>query len=191
MIDEASVVAIGKLFKPHGYKGELNADIQYGPELFEDGSTAFFVKIDNILVPFFVEKIGGGANGTSHIKFRGIDSDTEAMILANKELYTLKSTLSEALELSEEELENELRGYEGFIVVDEKTGSAIGTVMGEEEGIEYDYLIVGKEGSEETIHIPMIEEFVKEISSNDKSQRDNHEAEGTIKVDLPEGYLDI
>ena len=184
MIRQEDVAEVGKIFKPHGYKGEMNVDILYGPELFDEPKTHFFVKIDNILVPFFVEKIGGGATGTAHLKFKGIDSDTEAAKFARKEIYTLRNVLSGILGLTEEELDQNIAGFAGYEVTDGETNELIGVVEDIEEGIEYDYLIVVRP-SGETIQIPLIDEFVE---GYEPPQGDG---KGKITVKLPEGFLEI
>lgn len=176
---------VGKIYKPHGYKGEMNVDILYGPELFVDPHTPFFVKIDNIPVPFFVETIGGGVSGTSFIKLKGVDSDIDALAFAKKELFTLKSVLSENLGISEDEFQLLAEGFKGYRVVDSESGIEIGRVEDIDDGVEYDYLSVKKSEDGEIISIPFIEEFISRIKEADK------EVEGTIEVSLPDGFLDI
>lgn len=184
MITEDMMAPVGRLYKPHGFKGEINLDTDYSPELFENPKTPFFIKIDNILVPFFVERIGGGASGTAFLKFKGVDSDAEALAFVRKDLFTTKEVLSEFLGVEAGELEEELAGYSGYEVIDAESGQAIGTVEDIEEGVEYDYLIVGRaEG--EPLSIPLVEEFVKEIRYPDG------DGKGRVAVSLPEGFLEI
>lgn len=185
MIKEEKVIAIGKIFKPHGYKGEMNVDIYYDERLFEDRKTPFFIKIDNILVPFFVERIGGGPNGTSHIKFKSIDSDIEALRYAKKEIFTLKAVLASTYGLSEDEIKIEAEGLEGYVVKFSDKDEILGTVTGEEEGIEYDYLVVEAVNDKREIKIPIVDEFIEEITAPAGNTK------GIIKVNLPDGYLEI
>lgn len=184
MITADKVTAIGKLKKPHGYKGELGADIFYEKDIFEDSQTPFFIKIDNILVPFFVEGIGGGPYGTGFIKFKDVDSDADGAVLSKKDLYVLKSFMAEYLGVTEEELEAAHEDFSGYIVYELDSSSVIGRVEGIMEGIEYDYLIVEKENSQGTIEIPLVDEFISEI-------KDNPEGKGEIIVNLPSGFLEI
>lgn len=185
MITEESVVAAGKLFKPHSYKGELNIDIFYDKSIYENPKTPFFIKIDNILVPFFVERIGGGSSRSSFIKFKNVDSDSDASILANKELYILKSTLASLLNVKEEELEVPIDEYLGFKVIDMDTGDLLGEVVDFEEGREYDYMIIKRTDNDETLSIPFIEEFVSLLRET------KGDAKGEFGVNLPEGFLEI
>lgn len=180
---------VGRIFKPHGYKGEMNADIFYGPELFSDPETPFFVKIDNILVPFFVESIGGGTEGTSFLKLKGIDSDLEALTFNRKDLYALKSFVSSLFGVTEEELQLAAEDFRGYEVCDSYDRETIGVVEGVEEGVEYDYLEVRREDGE-TLYIPFIDEFVESVVESSEGT-DTPEKRGKIYVNLPDGFLEI
>lgn len=184
MITQEIVTQVGKIFKPHGYKGEMNVDVDYGPELFANPKTPFFVKIDNILVPFFVERIGGGASGTSYMKFKGVNSDIEALQFVRKELYAPKDFVAGLLGLSPEELEMTVAGVVGFDVIDGGSGEKIGTVEDMEEGVEYDYILVRKASDDALLHIPFVDEFVEEITESSPS------GNGEITVSLPEGFME-
>ena len=186
MICDDMVMPVGTIFKPHGYKGEVNVDIHYDTYLFDDRNTPFFIKIDNILVPFFVEYSGGGPLRMSFLKFKGIDSDLDASTLNKKSLYALKTFLAEKLDISVNELEELGEEYVNYSVSDEATGDIIGTVVGIEEGVEYDYLIVNRSETGNQISIPLIDEFIKMIID-----KENNCGRGEIKVSLPEGFLDI
>lgn len=185
MITMEMVAPIGRSFKPHSYKGEVNVDIDYDKEIFSGSKNCVLIKIDNILVPFFVESIGGGIKGTSHLKLKGIESDLQAAMIANKELFMLKSDLAKQLGISEEDLEVYSDQLEGFTVLDAQNGMVIGKVVGSEEGKEYDYILVEKDSDGNIVYIPFVDEMIMEIT--DRSE----EGEGVIKVSLPEGYLEI
>ena len=154
-------------------------------DILKDPATPFFVKIDNILVPFFVEYLNGGTHGDSYIKFKHIDSDKAAGLLINKDLYTLKNLVADALGVDENELGLQADEFIGFSVKDADTGETYGTVKDIEQGVEYDYLVVEKSEDQEDLFIPFIDEFVKEILEDENSQK------GEILVTLPEGFLEI
>lgn len=185
MIDKEQVTGIGRLFKPHGYKGDLKFETEFEREFFTVPNASFFVEIDNILVPFFVDKIGGGSAGTAFIKFKWLDSDVAAAILSNKELYALKSFIKDHLGVEEDELLKDIDEIIGFSVVDSSNGCLIGMVEGIEEGVEYDYLTV-KTDDTHSVSIPLVEEFVIEIR-----EREDGEGKGFIEVSLPDGFLEI
>lgn len=186
MIVKEQLYDAGKILKTHGYKGDVTVASDFGKEIFKLPGTAFFVEFDNIPVPFFVEKVGGGSSNTVYIKFKTIDSDTDAAMLQNKRLYVERGVLAEFLGIGEDELDasgEELTGYE---VIDASTGVKIGEVTGMEEGKEYDYLLVSRENDSEAIQIPLVEEFVVEIREGE-----SEDEKGLILLELPDGFLQI
>lgn len=185
MIKEESLTVVGKLKKPHGYKGAIGVDMDFEKEIFADPKTPFFIKIDNIFVPFWVETIGGGSNGMSFIKIKDIDSDADAAQLAKKELYAQKSFVAQLLGIEESELETGIDDIIGLPVVDDETSELIGVVEGIMEGIEYDYLQVKRKEGNATIEIPLIDEFIEEIKEDPDGVREE------IRVVLPDGFMDI
>lgn len=185
MITDQMVIPVGYIKKPHGYKGSLGVEIFFERDIFSDSETPFFVKMDNILVPFFVDSIGGGADNMSYLKFSEINSDVDAAIFAKKELYARKSDVARLLGVNEEDLEDISEDYIGFNVVDSRSGLLIGTVTDILEGVEYDYFLVSKNDSDEEVEIPIVEEFIEEISEG------MGEKQGVIKVSLPDGFFDF
>lgn len=179
------VSPVGKIFKPHGYKGEMNVELYYPADIFKNPDRPFFISVDNIIVPFFVQSIGGGTLIKSYLKLKGIDSDVEASEFAKKEIFALKSDLCGFLGISEEELERSAQGLEGFEVIDAESGNSLGVIEGMEEGVEYDYLLMKKQESGEVVHIPFVEDFIEEINE------DGSEGKKFIVARLPEGFLDL
>lgn len=185
MITQELLTSVGRLFKPHGYKGELKVNIEFDSDMNAILNKPFFVKIDNLLVPFFAEKFRGGKSGNSFVKFRNVDSDLEALALSNKDLFMLKSDVADLLGIESSGLEDLEQGYVGFNVFDSHNNVFIGSVENMEEGVEYDYLSVRKEKDGNIIDIPFIEEFVEEIEYPEGGKK------GKIIVNLPDGMLEI
>ena len=185
MITEEMLAQVGKIFKPHSFKGELAVSFDYDLGFDEIGKVPFFVKIDNIPVPFFAESLRGKLASNSFIKFRGIDDDSEASVLANKSLYMLKNDLASALGLRPEEIDSLEEDFIGFKVTLAHNKEFIGYVEDIEEGIEYDYLAVRKESDGSLMEIPFIEEFIESIEEPEGDRK------GNISVALPEGFLEI
>lgn len=185
MITEDNIFPIGKIFKPHSYKGFLNVELDFPKDLFYDPRTPFFVKIDNIIVPFFVESIEGKGDKVSFIKFKGINSDEEAETLVRRNIYAAKSFIADYLGISEEELNNEIEELKNYEVIDSESNNLLGYVTEIEEGVEYDYISVKLKDEEKIIQIPMVDEIILEIKENTNSET------GKIYVNLPEGFLAI
>lgn len=187
MIEKDSLLQIGDLFKPHGYKGEMKCDVPFPPDLFADPEQAFFVEQDNILVPFFVESARGTDEATSFLKFADVDSDLEAArLFTKKKLFADKTYVAAMAGMDVAEFELASRGMKGYEVIDAGSGKRLGVVDDIEEGIEYPYLNMIKDIDGEQIGIPYVEDMVTEIV--EAGDADGH---GKIFVNLPEGFLEI
>lgn len=184
MITEGMVIKAGRTFKPHGYKGALKAESEFGGELLRTPGTPVFFKIDNILVPFFVEELKEGASGGIFLKLEDLDSDADATEVANKDFYVLRSLLSSHLDLPEDVLDTLDNDMKGYRVTDVGSSELLGIVEEISEGVEYDYLLVKREDGSE-INIPIVDEFIFEIEDA------SGDFPGEIKVGLPDGFLDI
>lgn len=184
MITEDMVLPVGEIFKPHGYKGEMTVDIFYDAELFRNRERPFFIKIDNILVPFFVESIGGGSGKSTYIKLKRIDSDVEAGAFSKKEIYALRKDVADSLGVEIDDLTHLTDDIRGYVVIDASDNKEIGKIMDFAEGVEYDYMVVEPESGGNSVMIPLIDDFVIEIN-------DLEGGTGTVKVSLPEGFLEI
>lgn len=184
MIEEKDLIEAGRIFKPHGYKGELKMDLEFDLDGTEILKFPLFVKIDNIPVPFFGEWSRGAGAGVI-VKLRYVDSDKEAATLSNRTLYMLKPDLARCLGIEGSELDEIIEGVEGFTVVDAETGNIIGVVDETTEGVEYDYLAVRRENGEGIVEIPFIDEFVEEITVGEEGKP------GQLTVRLPEGFLEL
>jgi 16S rRNA processing protein RimM len=163
---------VGKIVKPHGLKGEIQAllDVDY-PEEYEDMESVF-LEIKGDLVPYFIERIKITTNMVI-IKFEGVDNSEAALKLKNALLYLPDELLPE----------QEADGYYfheliGFEVQDQDKGT-IGKVTNIFSAPAQHLLAVNYEGKE--VLIPMADEIIKEI---DKEKQQ-------IRVMLPEGLLEV
>lgn len=182
MISEEEIISAGETFKPHGYKGEVSAAIDFDLSETDLTPMPFVFKLDGIFVPFFIDTIRKLKNNAWLIKFDGLNSDEEIKLLSKKEFYFRKKQLAEILDVSEAELEEQEEDILGYRVIDSENGQLIGVVTDILEGQEYDYIEVeNEEGG--NIQIPLIEPFILEIKEN--------ENQGEIYVSLPEGFLDL
>ncbi len=108
---------IGSIFKLHGYKGNL---IIYNENDFSFNYNEIkylFIKIDNILVPFFLERISPNKTKNILIKIEDIDSEEKANKLLNNDVFFPNKYLPENIET--EEKNNELIN---FTVTDKNFG---------------------------------------------------------------------
>lgn len=182
MIEGKDLIQIGYLYKPHGFKGEINASFDFDPDIFRDSDMPFIMKIDGIFVPFFLDQIRGKGENCI-VKFEDLDSDKAVSILVNHEIFALKEQLAEVAGVSMEEMEDTLY-IEGYQVVDAASGDLIGIVNDVEEGKEYDYLLIEADGVTD-IRIPFVDSFIVDVEASEGGKP------GVIRVDLPEGLVDL
>ena len=78
---------IGSIFKLHGYKGNL---IIYNENDFSFNYKEIkylFIKIDNIFIPFFLDRISPNKTKNILIKIEDIDSEEKAKKLLNNDVF--------------------------------------------------------------------------------------------------------
>jgi len=163
---------LGKLLKPHGFDGRLNAflDVDNPAEYTE--LKAVFVLVKNNLVPYFVDHIQI-MNNKAIITFQDIDNLEGAESLMQKELYLPLSELPERKG-------NKFYFHEiiGFKVIDKEFG-VIGTVS---KVLEYpNQAVMQIFHNNKEVLIPVSDEIITDV------KRENKE----IVITAPEGLLDI
>jgi len=163
---------LGRLLKPHGFDGKLNAyfDVDYPAEY--EGLKMVYVYVNNSLVPYFVEHIQF-LNNKAIIRFQDVNKLEEAELLMQKELYLPLADLPERS--GNKFYYHEVRG---FNVID-KTFGLIGPIN---EILEYPNQAVMQVfyGQKEVL-IPVSDEIIKKV---DREKKDIH-------IIAPEGLLDI
>ena len=94
-MDLKDSIYIGQIAKLHGYKGgvSLFLDVTHPEEYINMES--FFIEIDGILTPFFVESFKLKNKGFAAVKFQGVDSEQEARSLLKKKVFIPESELRE------------------------------------------------------------------------------------------------
>ena len=185
MINNDNIIPIGYIYKPHGYKGDINVELFYDKELIKNYDGPLFLKIDNIPVPFFIENKREGNSKNWFIKLKNIDSDIEVSKLIKKDIYLEKKELAKILDMTESEIDLEVSGFKDYKVITSQDNQQIGTVVDIEEAKEYDYIIVKRKDNSSLLQIPLIDEFIEEILPPTGKNG------GKIIVSLPEGYLEI
>lgn len=177
MIEKNELIEIGKFFKPHGLKGELNVQLDYPSEIL-DCEHPLIVDMEGLWVPFYPSGCRSKGEFSSLVTIEGIDSKEKAVQFVNKLIFMRKSDLAEVLGIDPDELENEtdLTGY----TIHDKTEGEIGIIRDIDDSTANVLLLVENINGE-NIYIPFNDEFVLEI--DDDSKR--------IEVDLPSGIIDL
>ena len=90
MIREEEVYQIGKLGKTHGVKGEIS--FLFDDDVFDRVDADYLIlKIDGILVPFFIEDYRFKSDSNALMKFEGIDTQERARELTGTDVYFPRS----------------------------------------------------------------------------------------------------
>lgn len=90
MIREEEVFQIGKLGKTHGVKGEIS--FLFDDDVFDRVDADYLIlKIDGILVPFFIEEYRFKSDSNALMKFEGIDTQERARELTGTDVYFPRS----------------------------------------------------------------------------------------------------
>ena len=164
---------IGWLSKIHGINGHLILRIEDTSEKDFIKGDYVFLKINGLLVPFFISDIIEKDDSSFIIQFEDFQDSVKAEELKNKEVYIPLSKISPSkkpYEASEK--------ITDYIVIDDTLGE-IGNVH-EIIDISNNPLIKVINNTREIL-IPYNEEIVKKTNTNTK----------TINVSLPDGLIDL
>lgn len=169
MIRDNEVYKIGRIGKPHGVKGEVQVQVE--DDVFDRVDSEYLIlRIDGILVPFFMEEYRFKSDEIALVKFCDIDSQEQARQLTGCEVYFQR----ELAEADEHDLTYaELVGYK---VIDAAFGNEVGTISFVDDATE-NILFELEDG----MLLPAPDELIVEV---DQSSR-------TIKMNIPEGLLTL
>lgn len=163
---------IGFIQKTHGLKGEVTVIFENdGADDLVESSTVF-VDVDNRLIPYFIDTLSVTGN-KAFVRFEDVDSIEQAAKLVRGSLFLEKS--KRAKKGRGEFYDDEIVG---FAVTDEIAGD-LGIVSGIVQAGPNKLLSIDRQGKE--ILIPVNAPFILGIN---KGKR-------TIRVNLPDGYLDL
>lgn len=163
---------IGYITKTKGLKGEMQIYFEY-----EDPSElpfdSVFIEINGKLVPYFISSFKLQNNQTGNFHFDDIDTIEKAEALVRKKLY-----LPLKLKPVRDEDEFLITDLKGFIVHDETEGE-LGEIIEIHEYPQQFVAIVPYKFKE--IMFPLNDDLIVEID----------EENGILRVDLPEGLIDL
>ena len=169
MIRAEEVYKIGRLGKAHGVKGEVS--FQFDDDIFDRVDADYLVlDIDGILVPFFMEEYRFRNDTVCLVKFCDIDTQQRAQELTGCDVYFPRALAEEAEEMSS------LASLVGFEIVDASNGNTVGNIVAIDDST-INLLFELEDGT----LIPASDELIEDI---DAEQR-------TIRMNIPEGLLDI
>ena len=172
-MDLQDSIYIGQIAKLHGYKGGVSLFLDVSDPLAYKETESFFVEIDGILTPFFVESLKLKNKGFAAVKFQGVESEEQALSLIKRKVYIPKSDMTQIdhLRLNDHEII-------GYSVEDENKG-AIGTVVNVVDLKSNPLIVI--DFKEKEILIPLLEELIVHVDQDSKR----------MKINAPEGLIDL
>ncbi|MBS1682991.1 MAG: 16S rRNA processing protein RimM [Bacteroidetes bacterium] len=161
---------IGYVSKTHGLKGEVT--VVFENTIETQGLNSLFVDFNGSLVPYFIETLSDRGD-KSFVKFESVNSINDAALFKGKILYLPKASRSKLKrgQFYDDEVI-------GFSVVDVTLGD-IGIVTAVENPGVNPLLVISH--SQKEILVPIDSPFIKSVNRSQK----------TIKLNLPEGYLEV
>lgn len=172
-MDLKDSIYIGQIAKLHGYKGgvSLFLDVTH-PEEYMD-MESFFIEIDGILTPFFVDSFKLKNKGFAAVKFQGVDSEQEARSLLKKKVFIPETELRE---LDESNFyDHEVIGYE----VEDVVKGEIGKVTAIADLKQNPLLVI--EFKDKEILLPIFDGLIVKVDRKLKR----------LKVKAPDGLIDL
>ena len=169
MIRAEEVYKIGRLGKAHGVKGEVS--FQFDDDIFDRVDADYLVlDIDGILVPFFMEEYRFRSDTVCLVKFSGIDTQQRAQELTGCDVFFPRALAEEGDEMPS------LASLVGFEIVNDADGETVGRIA----AIDDSTVNILFELENDTL-IPASDELITDIDAERR----------TIKMNIPEGLLDI
>ena len=169
MIAEDKVYKIGRITHTHGVKGEVA--MTFTDDVWDRAEAEYLIlRIEGILVPFFMEEYRFRSDTTALIKFQDYDSADAVRELCGADVYF-------PYDLTPQEREDEeyaWRYFTGFRLVAEGYGE-LGTIDFVDESTQNVLFNVGHH------LIPAAEEFIRDIDHQNR----------VITMTLPDGLLEL
>ncbi|SCD19531.1 16S rRNA-processing protein RimM [Proteiniphilum saccharofermentans] len=172
MISRKDILQVGSTQKPYGIKGEIV--IRFRKAEYADIDTEYyFLEIEGIPVPFFVEEFTYSTDVTARVKLEDVDDETAAARYVNTDIYLPR----DLVKLQAEQETADWDYFTGFTVIDQY-GKRLG-IIEEVDNSTMNVLFVVKNDQKEYL-IPATEDFIEAID----------EEENLIEMFLPDGLIE-
>ena len=169
MISDNEVYKIGQIGRTHGIKGEVT--FNFTDDVWDRADAEYlFLRVEGILVPFFLEEYRFRSDTTALLKFLDYDSANDVQFMLGCEVFFPHSLTPEP----SEDDEYTWRYFTGFELFDENAG-LIDTIDSVDDSTQNILFQVGKR------LIPATEDWITDIDHKER----------TIHMSLPEGLLEL
>ena len=174
MIHNNEVFHIGYIQKFRGLQGEV--ELQFTDDPFDRGTADYLVlKIDEILVPFFLENYRFKNNDTAILKFENVDNEVQAKKLVGLQVYYPLCHLQE----DEDQELSSLKALTGFTLYDVNAGE-VGEITWVDDS-SYNTLFYVDHPKMGEIVLPYHDDFLIDYNLSNR----------TITLELPQGIIDL
>lgn len=173
MIREEDVYKIGALTRVHGLKGEVS--FSFTDDVWDRADADYLVlKVDGILVPFFLEEYRFRSDSVALVKFVDLDHVDDVQEYVGCEVFFPH-------ELTPEDAPDELRwaSFTGYRVYLEGKTEQVGVVNQVDDSTANVLFYIETERGE--CIVPAVEEFIVDVDHQGR----------TLILSLPEGLLDL
>lgn len=169
MIRPEEVYRIGRLGKAHGVKGEVS--FQFEDDIFDRMDADYLVlDMDGILVPFFMEEYRFRSDSLALVKFCDVNSQERASELTGCDVFFPRALAEE----DDEQLS--LASLVGFDIVEADNNKKVGVITAIDDS---------------TANVLFELEDGRLIPATDNLITDINTKERTIKMEIPEGLLEL
>ena len=169
MIKQEEVYRIGRLGKTHGVRGEVS--LQFDDDIFDRVDADYLVlELDGILVPFFIEEYRFRSDTVALMKFEDVDTQQQANELTGCDVYFPRALAAN------DEGDVSLSLLVGFDLVEANGGTTIGRIAAIDDTTA-NLLFELEDGC----LIPANDDLIRDIDTKRK----------TIKMEIPEGLLEL
>lgn len=172
MISEKDILQVGRTQKPYGIKGEIIV-LFHKAEYAELDSEYYFLEIEGLPVPFFVEEFTFSNNVSARVKFADVNDEKSASRYVNLDVYLPR----EQVILSQEPDRGDWNWFVGYTIVDQH-GVNLGIIEEVDDSTQNILFIVKSDEREHLI--PATDDFIAAIDEENK----------IIEMYLPEGLTD-
>ena len=169
MIRPEEVYRIGRLGKAHGVKGEVS--FQFEDDIFDRMDADYLIlDMDGILVPFFMEEYRFRSDSLALVKFCDVNSQERASELTGCDVFFPRTLVEE----DDEQLS--LASLVGFDIVEADNNKKVGVIAAIDDS---------------TANVLFELEDGRLIPATDNLITDINTKERTIKMEIPEGLLEL
>jgi 16S rRNA processing protein RimM len=172
MISREDILQVGHTQKPYGIRGEIML-LFHKAEYADIDTEYYFLEIDGIPVPFFVEEFTFVTDVSARVKFEDVDDEKTASRYVNLDVFLPREAVNEGYMPDSKDWES----FVGYTIVDQH-GEALGIIR-EVDSTTLNVLFIVQHEEIELL-IPATEDFIVATDAEKK----------IVEMFLPEGLTD-